>query len=170
MFISFQPGPYVFKRTAALDKMLSVVTHVNRTAACIQEVLIKAEHIYLQSHEDFAYKNYGCMGEVIKIYKHLLLELDCKSRSELENKWKQHFSNIEVRDAVEQLFEVENKWNEFLHSVDQEVQHEGMIRSAVGDPAPCDIPLCDVKTGETVTLNKYLKMGNLVLILLRHFA
>ena len=62
-------------------------------------------------------------------------------------------------------------WQGFLEVVDQSLTASGTDPELhIGEEAPIDASLVDVRTGAPVTLRHYCGAGPLLVVLMRHFA
>ncbi|RDD42532.1 hypothetical protein TrispH2_005592 [Trichoplax sp. H2] len=101
---------------------------LNKTLAGVQE-----KFSIIESIGDFVNNHVNKLGAAIGLYA-------------------EAFNRIpEVRDAVDELFDVEDNWNTFLKDVDRKMDHnksDGLPQSSstVGSVAPLHVPLIDVRT------------------------
>eukprot|EP00064_Thunnus_orientalis_P016836 superscaffoldBa00003425_g16908 len=78
-----------------------------------------------------------------------------------------------LQDAVQDFQQLEVQWDAFLQRLDDELQLnaktlDGRLQSKSISP---DVPLVDARTGEAVTLQKYLGKGKkILLVLIRQFS
>uniref|UniRef100_A0A673JKQ6 Uncharacterized LOC107742218 n=2 Tax=Sinocyclocheilus rhinocerous TaxID=307959 RepID=A0A673JKQ6_9TELE len=112
---------------------------------------------------------FGLMSAGAKFFN----SLGVKNQKEAESLWEQFFQNIEVRDNVEGLLQLEVEWDSFLRRLDVQMQMSDTVLSQC--PAVqtlrSDTRFIHVQTKENVSLGQYLGKGeNLLLVLLRHFG
>ncbi|XP_039993991.1 prostamide/prostaglandin F synthase-like [Xiphias gladius] len=103
----------------------------------------------------------------------LYRSLSVKRKKDAEDLLRKNNHCAALRDAVQDFEQLAVQWDSFLQRLDDELQLSAKILA--GDHQPrCispDIPLIDAKTGETVTLGKYLGKGKkILLVLIRQFS
>jgi len=95
-----------------------------------------------------------------------------KSLHDLEESVKANFYEAQVRDAWEELLDVQASWDDFLTKVDL----EDLAGLAKGDLAPLKTPLINARTGLATNLGQVLEETDvgqhkcLHLVLLRFFG
>jgi|ERR1712172_108344 len=95
-----------------------------------------------------------------------------KSLHGLEESVKANFYDVQVRDAWEELLDVQASWDGFLTKVDL----EDLAGLAEGDLAPLKTPLINARTSLAINLGQVLKETDvgqhkcLHLVLLRFFG
>ncbi len=109
-------------------------------------------------------------------YSDCMKRVGVQTRVELEQLWGQHYSDPQVRDAVEAVLEAEEKFAEFVARVEEElVPCENVSVSndpaIVGQVLPKDLGLLDASSGQPTTLDAYWKESKFTLfVLVRHFG
>ncbi|KAM6906215.1 selenoprotein L [Lycodopsis pacificus] len=96
-----------------------------------------------------------------------------KKKSEAEDIWQKYYHHAAVREQVEELLQLENEWDSFLESVDRRLQTTDRQLSGIkmADRLSPDTPFTDGRSGESVTLGRYLGQGQKpLLVLIRHFG
>ncbi|XP_071353589.1 prostamide/prostaglandin F synthase-like [Trachinotus anak] len=103
----------------------------------------------------------------------LYRSLSVKRKKDAEDLWRKNIHCAALREAVQDFQRLAVQWDSFLQRLDDELQLSAKILA--GDHqsrriSP-DTPLIDAKTGETVTLEKYLGKGKkILLVLIRQFS
>jgi hypothetical protein len=112
------------------------------------------------------------LGSAISIYTELLRGSGCQTFGNLKSAWEKSWArDPDLRDAIEEVWSAEDRWDEFLRRIDADSCHEKPLH-VVAD-VPRDAPLVDVRTEVPVKLSQLLEgsaTDRLHLILLRHFA
>lgn len=96
-----------------------------------------------------------------------------KKKSEAEDIWQKSDHTAAVREKVEELLQLEREWDSFLETVDIGLQTTDRQLSGgkIAERLSPDTPFTDGRSGESVTLGKYLGRGQKpLLVLIRHFA
>lgn len=99
-----------------------------------------------------------------------------QTRAELEQLWRRHYVHPEVRDAVDDLLEVEEDFAEFVNEVDKELSlYEDKIAykdvAEMGQMLPKDLEVIEASSGQLATLESYWKGSKFTLfVVLRHFG
>lgn len=127
-----------------------------------------------QSFVEEAADYYGrCFGavevfrsELYSMFAKLFCRLHVSSFAELERTWKKYYSTPEVRNAVEDYLEVCDQFDKAFRKFKVKQPED---QSEIGKPGPIDIPLVNVRTGETQTIGDYVGESNLLVVLVRHF-
>jgi len=127
-------------------------------------------------------------GAPFLIYRDLLQEVGAATMKEFESRVVSHLDGAESRSHLEDLWQVEDEWDEFLAKSNVKNQHakgENVAVKVQGDllDASRDLsmgPFENVRTGDTVDLGQMIAAsavaddvsGNIVthLVLLRHLA
>lgn len=150
----------------------SLLQALTQASTAIDFALAAAIQESKDNAETFVTEKYGCLGKLIGIYKDLLQKVGVKSKDELQSLWTPIFTDEYVRNAVEDLISAEDKWNAFLIDIEHKVNTylENVPSICVGDRAPVDASLLNVKTGEMTSLAGVIGDSHVILILLRHFA
>ncbi|XP_005736844.1 prostamide/prostaglandin F synthase-like [Pundamilia nyererei] len=103
----------------------------------------------------------------------LLHSLSVKQKKDAEDLWSKNTNCAALREALQDFKELEVQWDAFLQRLDDELQLSPKIHN-VDHQSKCispDTPLIDARTGETVTLQKYLGRGKkILLVLIRQFS
>ncbi|XP_041810524.1 uncharacterized protein LOC121618944 [Chelmon rostratus] len=102
----------------------------------------------------------------------LFRSLSVKRKKDAEDLWRKS-NHCALQDAVQDFQQLEVQWDAFLQHLDDELQLSGKILD--GDhQSKCispDTSLINARTGETVTLEKYLGKGKkILLVLIRQFS
>ena len=112
-----------------------------------------------ESLEGFVNDKVRSLGQATGAYFEYLNAFSVKTRGELESKWKELYHNKDVRESVDNLLEMEERWNHFLKSVDEKLD-SGMVTSdeplVVGSIAPLDIPLFNIDTDRYISLIAFI--------------
>ncbi|CAI5695767.1 unnamed protein product [Oreochromis niloticus] len=99
--------------------------------------------------------------------------LSLKRKKDAEDLWSKNTNCAALRKALQDFKELEVQWDAFLQRLDDELQLSPKIHN-VDHQSKCispDTPLIDARTGETVTLQKYLGRGKkILLVLIRQFS
>ncbi|KAL3968576.1 C-type lectin domain family 4 member E [Sarotherodon galilaeus] len=99
--------------------------------------------------------------------------LSVKRKKDAEDLWSKNTNCAALREALQDFKELEVQWDAFLQRLDDELQLSPKIHN-VDHQSKCispDTPLIDARTGETVTLQKYLGRGKkILLVLIRQFS
>ncbi|XP_012777212.1 peroxiredoxin-like 2C isoform X1 [Maylandia zebra] len=99
--------------------------------------------------------------------------LSVKQKKDAEDLWSKNTNCAALREALQDFKELEVQWDAFLQRLDDELQLSPKIHN-VDHQSKCispDTPLIDARTGETVTLQKYLGRGKkILLVLIRQFS
>ncbi|XP_040925362.1 selenoprotein L isoform X2 [Betta splendens] len=108
---------------------------------------------------------YGLLTAGADLYK----RLGVKKKSEAEALWQKSEHHDAVREQVEELLQLERRWDSFLEAVGTRLQTEDG-GAATGSLSP-DAVLTEALSGRAVTLGRYLGQGHrLLLVLIRHFG
>ncbi|XP_035529462.1 uncharacterized protein LOC118336823 [Morone saxatilis] len=103
----------------------------------------------------------------------LYRSLSVKRKKDAEDLWRKNNHCAALRDAVQDFQRLEVQWDAFLQRLDDELQLSAKIldgdhQSKYISP---DTSLINARTGETVTLEKYLHKGKkILLVLIRQFS
>ena len=127
---------------------LSYVGEIKALSSLLNSLLEKAKQNVQQSLESFVSDKVRQLGAAIDGYFKCMKSFDVTTRAALEEKWGKCYQSHEIRDAVEDLLEVEDNWNAFLDKVDCMLDG-GAINEAqisAGMSAPCEVPLINVTT------------------------
>ncbi|XP_038585109.1 uncharacterized protein LOC119910525 [Micropterus salmoides] len=103
----------------------------------------------------------------------LYRSLSVKRKKEAEDLWRKNNHCVALRDAVQDFQELAVQWDAFLLRLDDELQLSAKILDGdhQSNYISPDTSLIDARTGETVTLEKYLGKGKKVLlVLIRQFS
>ncbi|XP_041108507.1 selenoprotein L isoform X2 [Polyodon spathula] len=73
------------------------------------------------SLQDFSSKKISLLLGFTDMGAHFLSSLSVKTKTEAEELWKKYFHDVDVRDHVEDLLQLEMDWNEFVEGVDSEL-------------------------------------------------
>ncbi|XP_059209191.1 prostamide/prostaglandin F synthase-like isoform X2 [Centropristis striata] len=99
--------------------------------------------------------------------------LSVKRKKDAEDLWRKNNNCAALREAMQDLQQLEVQWDAFLQHLDDELQLSAEIldREHQSKYISPDTSLTDARTGETVTLNKYLEEGRkTLLVLIRQFS
>lgn len=103
----------------------------------------------------------------------LYRSLSVKRKKEAEDLWMKHNQCGALADALQDFQQLEVQWDAFLQRLDDELQLSAKILSEA-QQSTCispDASLINARTGETVTLEKYLGKGKkILLVLIRQFS
>ncbi|GLD47761.1 uncharacterized protein AKAME5_000186000 [Lates japonicus] len=103
----------------------------------------------------------------------LYRSLSVKRKKDAEDLWRKNNHCETLQGAVQDFEQLAVQWDSFLQRLDDELQLSAKILA--GDhQSKCispETPLINAKTGETVTLEKYLRKGKkILLVLIRQFS
>ncbi|XP_035467408.2 prostamide/prostaglandin F synthase isoform X1 [Scophthalmus maximus] len=111
----------------------------------------------------------GLIEAAAALYRSLCV----KRKRDAEDLWRNNKDCAALQDAVQDFQLLAVQWDSFLQRLDDEL-HLGAKTPTGDNPSKCispDTPLVDAKTGETVTLEKYLGKGKkILLVLIRQFS
>ncbi|KAI8486915.1 hypothetical protein Bbelb_354230 [Branchiostoma belcheri] len=142
----------------------SLVDNVSKTVSEMEELLERARNFVKESLDDFMDHRVECLGGLIGIYHNFLTRLCVKTRLEAERLWEHLYRYPSVQSAVEDLWEVEEQWDRFLHDVDKQLNADRAGEDLrLGSLGPVDVPLVDAGTGRSVNLQDYLGSQCLIL-------
>ena len=129
-----------------------LATHVEQVRALsslLRSLLKKAEQDVGDSLEEFmrCKKDYQ-LGAAIGGYFRCFNTFGVKTRSEVEKKWAELYGKSEMREALDDLYDVEENWNQFLEKGDDMLESKcgDQDKVVAGMDAPRGIPLIDVNT------------------------
>lgn len=103
----------------------------------------------------------------------LYKSLSVRRKNDMEDLLRKNTQCAALQDAVQDFQQLEVQWDAFLQRLDDELQLnaktlDGRLQSKSISP---DVPLVDARTGEAVTLQKYLGKGKkILLVLIRQFS
>ncbi|XP_022606227.1 prostamide/prostaglandin F synthase-like [Seriola dumerili] len=103
----------------------------------------------------------------------LYRSLSVKRKKDAEDLWTKNNHCAALQDAVQDFQQLAMQWDSFLQRLDDELQLSAktLTEDHQSRRIPPDTPLIDAKTGETVTLQKYLGKGKkILLVLIRQFS
>ena len=140
----------IMKLYSKFHKDLQNYVDVIKTLSTLLNSLIEnAQKDVAESLEGFINDKIRSLGQVCGGYAKCLNAFSVRTRAELESKWKELYHNKDVRESVNNLLEMEERWNNFLRSVDERL-YCGIVTSGqplvVGSMAPLDIPLFNIDT------------------------
>ncbi|XP_028251833.1 uncharacterized protein LOC114427827 [Parambassis ranga] len=104
----------------------------------------------------------------------LYSSLSVKRKKDAEDLWRKNDHCAALQEAIQDFQQLQVQWDAFLQRLDDELQLSA--KTLDGDhPSkkriPPDTPLVDARTGQTVTLEKYLGRGKKTfLVLIRQFS
>ena len=120
------------------------------------------------SYRDILQSKVRRLGRGIGLYARCFQELAVCNREEMEKLLKDQFSNIEIREAMDDLLACEDKWNDLLERMEKHVNTHNAKPKAVSK-----VPL-DTVIYEEDKEKKLESVGEqkrrMLLILLRHLA
>ncbi|XP_063355846.1 prostamide/prostaglandin F synthase-like isoform X1 [Pelmatolapia mariae] len=99
--------------------------------------------------------------------------LSVKRKKDAEDLWSKNTNCAALREALQDFKELEVQWDAFLQRLDDELQLSPKIHNVDHQSKRIspDTPLIDARTGETVTLQRYLGRGKkILLVLIRQFS
>ncbi|EFX84850.1 hypothetical protein DAPPUDRAFT_314390 [Daphnia pulex] len=95
----------------------------------------------------------------------------CKTRTDLETFWAGCFSDPIVRDAVDELLLVEEKWDQFLQTVDTFMDKTLYSKNqVVGVDEIASLALVNTTDNTSSTMKQLINNQPSVVVFLRHFA
>ena len=140
-------------------EVLKYVGVIQKLSALLNSLIENAQKDVAESLEGFVNDKVRSLGQLTGGYFECLNAFSVKTRGELESKWKELYHNKDVRESVDNLFEMEERWNHFLKSVDEKLD-SGMVTSSeplvVGSIAPLDIPLFNIDTDRYISLIAFI--------------
>lgn len=142
---------------------------VNLSRALLQKAQQDAE----ASLENFVPYKITTLFGLITAGANFYKSLGVKKKSEAEAIWQKSYHVAAVREQVEELLQLESEWDSFLESVDRGLQTTDGQLSGVktADSLSPDTQLTDGRSGESVSLGRYLdQRQKLLLVLIRHFG
>lgn len=142
---------------------------VNLSRALLQKAQQDAE----ASLENFVPYKITTLFGLITAGANFYKSLGVKKKSEAEAIWQKSYHVAAVREQVEELLQLESEWDSFLESVDRGLQTtDGQLSGLkTADSLSPDTQLTDGRSGESVSLGRYLdQRQKLLLVLIRHFG
>ncbi|XP_023141292.1 uncharacterized protein LOC111578618 [Amphiprion ocellaris] len=103
----------------------------------------------------------------------LYSSLSVKRKKDAQDLWRKYNNCAALRDAVHDFQQLEVQWDAFLQRLDDELQLSAELLDADHQSKciPPDTPLTDARTGQRVTLQKYLaRSKKTLLVLIRQFS
>lgn len=135
-------------------EVLNYIDAIETLSTLLNSLLENAQKDVAETLEGFVNDKVRSLGQAIGGYFKCLNAFSVRTRAELESKWKELYQNKDVRESVNNLFEMEERWNDFLRSIDEKLYY-GIVTSGqplvVGSMAPLDIPLLNVDTQRYVS-------------------
>ncbi|XP_061414771.1 uncharacterized protein LOC133346951 isoform X2 [Lethenteron reissneri] len=99
--------------------------------------------------QEFVLQKITRLGAMIREYAQLMSSVLVSSRADLEELWRRHWGKSDVRDAVEELLQLEEEWSSFLKGIDERLDNE-VTAPGVAEPAvqlPLELELTDACCG-----------------------
>lgn len=170
---------------AALESLLQELENLQKV---LSNILDEAQEYARQSIKDFVEDKVRKMGAMIGHYYTAFQKLNVMSRKDMGEAIKKMYNYESIRDAEEELFQLEDNWNSFLEEIDCKIDPSSVKEAklcspgpssivkktkpelTVGSHGPCELKLTDVSTERQCSLQDLLTSTSTVLILLRHFA
>ena len=110
----------------------------------------------------------------VSFYAHCLSNLGVATRAELEEVWKAHYTDEDVRESVEEVLASEEEWEEYVNEIEavfQKHQNTAIHAVTAGDEVNFDLTLTETESGNPVSLKHYLDQSPLtLLVIMRHFG
>lgn len=103
----------------------------------------------------------------------LYRSLSVKRKKDAEDLWQKNIHCGALADALQDFLQLEVQWDAFLQRLDDELQLSAKILTEGHQSTRIspDTSLINARTGETVTLDKYLGKGKkILLVLIRQFS
>ncbi|XP_076013634.1 uncharacterized protein LOC143006182 isoform X2 [Genypterus blacodes] len=102
----------------------------------------------------------------------LYRSLSVRRKKELEDLWRENKECAPLQSAVQDFLQLQVHWDAFLQRLDDELQLSAkQLDENHQARVTLDTPLMEARTGETVTLEKYLGKGKkTLLVLIRQFS
>lgn len=125
---------------AHLDDIETLSTFLNSS---LEQAKLDVE----ESLETFISKNIRKLGKATDAYFNCLNAFNAATQAEMEAKWKAYYRNKDLREAVDNLHEAEDNWNEFLRTVDKKLDVRNVATGqpvVAGSKAPMELPLFDI--------------------------
>lgn len=119
-------------------------------------------------HRDLVQSKVRQLGRGIGLYARCFQELAVKDRQEMDQLLKNHFTDKEIREAVDDLLACEDGWNNLLERMEKIISKHGAKHKAVTE-VPLDVVIYE---GDQECNIRLVGQGTkrLLLILLRHLA
>nr|XP_032803421.1 uncharacterized protein LOC116939324 isoform X2 [Petromyzon marinus] len=103
--------------------------------------------------QEFVLQKITSLGGMIREYAQLMSSMLVSSRADLEQLWRLHLGKSDVREAVEELLQLEEEWSSFLKGMDERLDIE-VTAPGVAEPAvqlPLDLELTDARCGRCLS-------------------
>ncbi|XP_075921285.1 uncharacterized protein LOC116939324 isoform X3 [Petromyzon marinus] len=103
--------------------------------------------------QEFVLQKITSLGGMIREYAQLMSSVLVSSRADLEQLWRLHLGKSDVREAVEELLQLEEEWSSFLKGMDERLDIE-VTAPGVAEPAvqlPLDLELTDARCGRCLS-------------------
>ncbi|XP_070576831.1 uncharacterized protein [Ptychodera flava] len=143
---------------------------VGETVAKIGE-LIRNVKEQMTVADDFVATAPKCLSPIIGLYASAFAKLNVTSQEDFLELFKSYHSYANVRDVYEELIEAEDLWEKTLQEFDEGLRKgDSRTELTIGSAAPSDIPVTDLKTNRTLTLNDLVGKQNLLLVFMGHSA
>lgn len=115
---------------------------------------------------------HGLMGIYpVSLYVDCLRTVGVNTRKELESLWASFYSDMTVRECVEELLVAEDSWISFVAELDQQMkdyeEKTALTTVNLGDCIPLDITLIETKSNETLSLKSCVERSPFTLFILR---
>lgn len=159
-----------------------LISSVSALSERIVNVVGQVRKYYKTSSDLYAFIKLDNRRGVSALYAVSYAYSDCfkavgvQTRAELEQLWSRHYSDPQVRDAVEVLLEGEESFTELLTEVERELipcEEKSVANgpAAVGQLLPGDLTLLDVSSGQHSMIEEYWKGSKFTLfVVVRHFG
>ncbi|XP_005097021.3 uncharacterized protein LOC101856259 [Aplysia californica] len=152
-------------------KQAALLSALESVTDAATEIIRNARNDVQSSSEDFVSQKIGKLFRIVGLYKKAFEKVEAKSKDEFERKASRHFRDGKMREAFDELLDVEREWDDFLMGVDKGLASTGGPALREGDVGPISDSLVNACTELPTTFEDFLMDQQfLVLVLLRHFA
>lgn len=125
---------------------------LERLQKVLSNILFEAKEHVRNSVEDFIEDKVRKMGPMMGHYYSTFQSLNVMTRKDMDRAVKKMYSFKSIRDAEEELYQVEQNWDSFLKEVDHTFDPLcGSVNDKeLGSYGPCEVKLTDVSTERLV--------------------
>ncbi|XP_022258058.1 uncharacterized protein LOC106473973 [Limulus polyphemus] len=162
-------------RQLGILKMANIVEVLSCLIKSLENAVAEVGNVAEDVAANFVRKQLGEVGmRLMSSYGQCFEDAGVNTRSGLEDQVRKQYRNEEVRDALEYLEDMEEKWNTCLKKLDSITkQHRfGTVSEDVSLSFLFNLDVVKANTEKVTNLQQYVDKGfsSLLLILLRHFA
>ena len=134
-----------------MEKLVPTILKLSQE---IKDTLRLAKDLRLKNKDLFFEKNYTFLGRTIKHYVDCFRSLEIKKTTDYDDAIKRNYRSEHLRDAVEELSEVEDNWADFLNENDllmnQDIARNIDVKIKIGDQIDLSNQFMDVKNERLV--------------------